>query len=95
MNGLFWRLIISKILNLISIFGANLLRQNCEKIFNFANKNNVQIIADCPFYVGFDSVDCYFNKEVFELDENNYPSLVSGCPLTPFLILTTMGNASI
>lgn len=55
-----------------------------KKIFNFANKNNVQIIADCPFYVGFDSVDCYFNKEVFELDENNYPSLVSGCPPDAF-----------
>ncbi|HHT67207.1 MAG TPA: 4-alpha-glucanotransferase [Erysipelotrichaceae bacterium] len=54
------------------------------KILKYANKNDVQIIADCPFYVGLDSVDCYLHKDQFALDENNEPTLVSGCPPDAF-----------
>lgn len=54
------------------------------KILKYANKNDVQIIADCPFYVGLNSVDCYLNKEQFVLDKNNRPTLVSGCPPDAF-----------
>lgn len=55
-----------------------------DKLLKYANKNDIEIIADCPFYVGFDSVDCYFNKEQFVLDENHNPTFVSGCPPDAF-----------
>ena len=55
-----------------------------EKIKKFANKNDVQIIADCPFYVGLDSVDCFLNRDEFLLDENYNPRFVSGCPPDAF-----------
>ena len=55
-----------------------------HKIFKYASENGVQIIADCPFYVGLDSVDCYLNKDQFKLDENDRPTVVSGCPPDAF-----------
>ena len=51
-----------------------------NNIKKYANKNGVKIIADCPFYVGLDSVDCYLNKDEFMLDEHYHPTVVSGCP---------------
>ena len=55
-----------------------------NKIFKYANSQGIQIIADCPFYVGLDSVDCYLNKDEFVLDEKYNPTLVSGCPPDAF-----------
>ena len=55
-----------------------------NKIFKYAGSNNVQLIADCPFYVGLDSVDRYLNKDEFLLDENDRPTVVSGCPPDAF-----------
>ena len=55
-----------------------------NKIFKYASSNNVQLIADCPFYVGLDSVDCYLNKDEFLFDENDRPTVVSGCPPDAF-----------
>ena len=53
-------------------------------IKKYANKNGVKIIADCPFYVGLDSVDCYLNKDEFMMDEHYNPTVVSGCPPDAF-----------
>ena len=55
-----------------------------NSIKKYANKNGVKIIADCPFYVGLDSVDCYLNKDEFMMDENYNPTVVSGCPPDAF-----------
>ena len=55
-----------------------------HRIFKYASNNGIQIIADCPFYVGLDSVDCYLNKDEFKLDENDHPTVVSGCPPDAF-----------
>lgn len=55
-----------------------------NNIKKYANKNGVKIIADCPFYVGLDSVDCYLNKDEFMMDEHYNPTLVSGCPPDAF-----------
>lgn len=55
-----------------------------NNIKKFANKNKVKIIADCPFYVGLDSVDCYMNKDEFMLDAHYNPTVVSGCPPDAF-----------
>ena len=51
-----------------------------NKIRKFAKKCGITIIADCPFYVGIDSVDCLLNKEQFLMDEKYNPTMVSGCP---------------
>ena len=51
-----------------------------NKILSYAHSNGIEIIADCPFYVGIDSVDCYMHQDEFMLDENHQPTLVSGCP---------------
>ena len=55
-----------------------------NKIVNYAHAGGVKIIADCPFYVGLDSVDCYLHQDEFMFDENRRPTLVSGCPPDAF-----------
>ena len=55
-----------------------------NKIFKYANSQGIEIIADCPFYVGLDSVDCYLNKDEFMFDESYHPTVVSGCPPDAF-----------
>ena len=46
----------------------------------YANSNDVELIGDIPIYVALDSVDVWASKELFQLDENNNPSVVAGCP---------------
>ena len=55
-----------------------------NKIFRYASENGIELIADCPFYVGLDSVDCYLNRDEFCFDENYHPTVVSGCPPDAF-----------
>ncbi|NLB48738.1 MAG: 4-alpha-glucanotransferase, partial [Erysipelotrichia bacterium] len=55
-----------------------------NKLLKYANKKGIEIIADCPFYVDYNSADCYFNKEQFVLDQNYHPLIVSGCPPDDF-----------
>lgn len=50
------------------------------KIRNYAHKHGIKIIGDIPFYVGYTSVDCWANKDVFDFDENYNPKTVAGCP---------------
>ena len=46
----------------------------------YANKNNVRIIGDIPFYVAPDSSDVWGNPDNFLLDRNFSPSMVAGVP---------------
>ncbi|MBO5460925.1 MAG: 4-alpha-glucanotransferase [Ruminococcus sp.] len=46
----------------------------------YANKNGINIIGDIPIYVAMDSADVWANPELFQLDENNVPIAVAGCP---------------
>lgn len=55
-----------------------------SNVRKYAKKLGISIIADCPFYVGFDSVDCLLNKEQFLFDEKYNPTFVSGCPPDAF-----------
>lgn len=50
----------------------------------YINKKGIKVIADCPFYVGIDSVDCWLNKDQFVMNERYQPTLVSGCPPDAF-----------
>jgi len=46
----------------------------------YAKSKNVKIIGDIPIYVSLDSSDVWENHELFQLDENNVPIEISGCP---------------
>lgn len=46
----------------------------------YANDNGVNIIGDIPIYVAMDSADVWANPELFQLDEENVPIAVAGCP---------------
>ena len=47
---------------------------------SYANFNGVRIIGDIPIYVAMDSADAWANPELFQLDKNNVPIAVAGCP---------------
>ena len=55
-----------------------------NRLVSYAHSANISIIADCPFYVGLDSVDCYLHQDEFLLDENHQPTFISGCPPDAF-----------
>ena len=55
-----------------------------NNILEYAHKNNIVIIGDMPIYVAVDSVDVWTNKDYFLLDEDNYPTMVAGCPPDAF-----------
>ena len=46
----------------------------------YANENGIEIIGDVPIYVAGDSADVWANKELFQLDEEGYPTAVAGVP---------------
>ena len=52
----------------------------------YANKKGIQIIGDIPIYVAFDSADTWANPELFQLDEENIPTAVAGCPPDAFFL---------
>lgn len=46
----------------------------------YANEKGIQIIGDIPIYVAMDSADTWAHPELFQLDEENVPVAVAGCP---------------
>ena len=50
------------------------------KLKTYANENGVKIIGDIPIYVAMDSADTWAHPELFQLDEENVPTAVAGCP---------------
>lgn len=50
------------------------------KLKKYANDKGIKIIGDIPIYVAFDSADTWAHPELFQLDENNVPCAVAGCP---------------
>lgn len=50
----------------------------------YANGKGVQIIGDAPIYVALDSADVWAHPELFQLDGDNLPTEVSGCPPDAF-----------
>ncbi len=47
---------------------------------SYANSQGIKIIGDIPIYVAMDSADTWAHPELFQLDENNTPYAVAGCP---------------
>ena len=54
--------------------------QQYRKLKAYANENHIKIIGDIPIYVAMDSADAWAHPELFQLDENNVPTAVAGCP---------------
>lgn len=46
----------------------------------YANDKGISIIGDIPIYVALDSADTWAHPELFQLDEENVPTAVAGCP---------------
>ena len=54
--------------------------QQWKKLKTYANANGIRIIGDIPIYVAMDSADTWAHPELFELDRDNIPTAVAGCP---------------
>ena len=46
----------------------------------YANDKDIQIVGDLPIYVSADGSDVWAQPEMFQLDENNQPTRIAGCP---------------
>ena len=46
----------------------------------YANSKGIKIIGDIPIYVALDSADTWAHPELFQLNEENIPVAVAGCP---------------
>ncbi len=55
-----------------------------KSLKKYANKKGVKIIGDIPIYVSPDSSDLWANPKLFQVDAENRPSEVAGCPPDAF-----------
>ncbi|MDO4522715.1 MAG: 4-alpha-glucanotransferase [Eubacteriales bacterium] len=55
-------------------------KEQWEKLKSYANAQGIRIIGDIPIYVAFDSADTWANPQLFQLDSENLPTAVAGCP---------------
>jgi len=46
----------------------------------YANSKNIKLIGDLPIFISNDSSDAWAKRELFEIDENGYPTKVAGVP---------------
>jgi 4-alpha-glucanotransferase len=46
----------------------------------YCNEKGIHIIGDLPIYISYDSVDLWSNPEIFKLDKEKRPYVVSGVP---------------
>ena len=55
-------------------------QEQWAKLKHYANGRGIRIIGDIPIYVAMDSADTWAHPELFQLDEENVPVAVAGCP---------------
>ncbi|UII34107.1 4-alpha-glucanotransferase [Fulvivirga ulvae] len=51
-----------------------------QNLIGHAREKNIRFIGDIPFYVSYDSADCWANAKYFKLDKQKKPVSVSGVP---------------
>ena len=51
-----------------------------ESLRKYANQRRIKIIGDLPIYVAYESADVWTNADLFELDNDHRPTVVSGVP---------------
>jgi len=54
--------------------------QQWDELKKYCAKKNISFIGDMPFYVSYDSADVWSNPEVFLLNDEKRPKVVSGVP---------------
>jgi malto-oligosyltrehalose synthase/4-alpha-glucanotransferase len=58
--------------------------QQWHELKDYCNSRNIQLIGDLPFYVSYDSVDVWANREFFALDEAGNRTGMAGVPPDAF-----------
>ena len=58
--------------------------QQWLKLKKYANDKGIKIIGDMPIYVSLDSSDVWAHPDLFQLDEENKPTAIAGCPPDAF-----------
>jgi 4-alpha-glucanotransferase len=66
------------------IFLQFLFYQQWNRLLSYAHSKGISIFGDIPIYVALDSADAWANPELFQLDSDNRPVAVSGCPPDAF-----------
>jgi 4-alpha-glucanotransferase len=51
-----------------------------QKLRQYAANKGVKIIGDVPIFIAHDSADVWAHQELFQLDENGYPTYIAGVP---------------
>ena len=54
--------------------------QQWNRLRDYVHAQGIRIIGDLPIYVAMDSADVWAEPEMFQLDEHNVPTEVSGVP---------------
>lgn len=50
------------------------------RLKKYCNQKGIQIFGDIPFYVGYDSADVWAHPNLFKMDKDLNPTVVSGVP---------------
>ena len=56
------------------------------KLKKYANDKHIEIVGDIPIYVSPDGSDVWAHPEMFQLDEENVPTQIAGCPPDSFAV---------
>jgi len=51
-----------------------------DALRKYANNNDIKIIGDVPIFIAHDSADVWAHRELFQLDEEGYPTYIAGVP---------------
>ena len=83
-----------------NIFTKNLFLQfefdkQLQNLKSYANSNNVKILGDIPIYVNHNSADVWLNKHLFDLDDSNNMSFVSGAVPDDFTVEGQVWNTAL
>ena len=62
------------------IFTQLLFFQQWLALKQYANERQIRIVGDIPIFVAHDSADVWVHQDVFALDEQGQPTVVSGVP---------------
>ena len=66
------------------VFMQYLFYKQWDALREYAHENGVEFIGDIPIYVALDSADVWSEPQFFQLDEDGFPSEVSGVPPDAF-----------
>jgi len=57
-----------------------LFHKQWDELHHYCKRKKIRIIGDMPIYVGYDSADVFYNKNLFQLDDKGKMIFQAGCP---------------